>query len=105
MVIIETSVFTRRVQKLLTEDEYRQFQNDIASQPTKGTLIPQSSGLRKVRWGQAGKGKRGGVRIIYYWARSQEQLLMLYIYPKSERDDLTPVQLKILSAIVEEQYP
>ena len=64
-----------------------------------------SGGLRKVRWNLPGKGKRGGVRIIYYWAVSQDQLLMLFMYPKNVRDDLTPVQIKILKQIVEKDYP
>ena len=64
-----------------------------------------SGGLRKVRWGKGGRGKRGGVRVIYYWAVSREQLLMLLIYPKSEWDDLTPAQFKVLRQIVEEEYP
>jgi hypothetical protein len=51
-----------------------------------------------------GKGKRGGVRVIYYWAASQEQLFMLLMYPKSERDDLTPAQLRQLRKLVEEEY-
>ena len=63
-----------------------------------------SSGLRKVRWAAQGRGKRGGVRVIYCWAVKQERLLMLLIYPKSERDDLTREQLKLLRKIVEEEY-
>jgi len=52
-----------------------------------------------------GKGKRGGVRVIYYWIDLQERILMLYVYPKSARDDLTQSQLKVLKKIVEEEYP
>jgi len=58
-----------------------------------------------VRWAFSGKGKRGGVRVIYYWSVSRQQLLMLFIYSKTERDDLSPAQLKILRTIVEELYP
>lgn len=57
-----------------------------------------------MRWGMAGRGKRGGVRVIYYWAVRQERILMLLIYPKSEKDDLTAQQLKILRKIVAEEY-
>jgi len=66
--------------------------------------IPGSGGLRKLRWSLPGRGKRGGARVIYYWAVIQEQLLMLFMYPKSERDDLTAAQIKILRTIVEEEY-
>lgn len=69
-----------------------------------GAVMVGSGGLRKVRWAAQGRGKRGGVRVIYYWAVEQERLLMLLIYPKSERDDLTREQLKILQKIVEEEY-
>jgi hypothetical protein len=67
-------------------------------------VIIGSGGLRKFRWATQGKGKRGGSRIIYYWAVAQDQLLMLLIYSKSERDDLTADQLKTLKKIVEEEY-
>lgn len=68
MVIIETSIFTRQVQALLTEDEYRELQIVLVSRPNLGSVIKGSGGLRKVRWASSGKGKRGGVRVIYYWA-------------------------------------
>jgi len=56
-------------------------------------------------WALPGRGKRGGVRVIYYWAVEQEQLLMLFMFAKNERDDLSPAQLKILRQIVEDEYP
>ena len=69
-----------------------------------GVVMMGSGGLRKVRWAAQGRGKRGGVRVIYYWAVEQDRLLMLLMYPKSERDDLTREQLKLLRKIVEEEY-
>jgi mRNA-degrading endonuclease RelE of RelBE toxin-antitoxin system len=105
MVIIETTVFTRQVLELLSEDEYRQFQVFLADRPEVGDLIRGGGGLRKVRWAVEGRGKRGGVRIIYYWAVPHEQILLLFMYPKSERDDLTPDQLKRLRTIIEMEYP
>jgi mRNA-degrading endonuclease RelE of RelBE toxin-antitoxin system len=105
MVIIETSIFTRQVLELLTEDEYRELQTALARRPTWGTVIRGSGGLRKVRWSMRGRGKRGGVRVIYYWAVRQDRLLLLLIYSKSERDDLSPGQLRILRQIVEDEYP
>ena len=105
MVIIETSVFTRQVQALLTYEEYRQLQIFLLTRPDMGATIPGSGGLRKLRWVIQGKGKRGGTRVIYYWATAHDRILMLYIYPKSERDDLTPAQLSMLRRIVEEEYP
>jgi len=105
MVIIETSVFTRQVREWLTDDEYRELQTALVARPDIGSVIVGGGGLRKVRWRGLGRGKRGGVRVIYYWAVTREQLLMLFIYPKSERGDLTPEQLKMLRTIVEEEYP
>ena len=104
MQFIETSAFTRQVTSLLADDEYRQLQVALSARPDMGAIIPASGGLRKARWSKAEKGKRGGVRVIYYWVVSQDQILMLFMYPKSERDDLTPQQLKVLREIVEKEY-
>jgi hypothetical protein len=68
-------------------------------------VIVGSGGLRKMRWTKEGRGKRGGIRIIYYWAVAAEQILMLFMYSKGERDNLTAAQIKILKQIVEEEYP
>jgi len=105
LVIIETSVFTRQVLELLTDDAYRELQEALVNRPDAGAVIPGSGGLRKLRWPAPGQGKRGGLRVIYYWAAQQEQLLMLLIYAKSKQEDLTPAQLKTLKRIVEEGYP
>ena len=104
MVIVETSVFTKQVQKLLSDEEYRHLQTDLATRPEMGSIIPKSGGLRKVRWGYRGQGKRGGARVIYFWAVAQERLLMLLIYPKNVQDNLSPAQLKALKLIVEDEY-
>lgn len=105
MVILETSVFTRQVIELLTEEEYRELQRALVRRPTLGPVIRGSGGLRKARWVMRGRGKRGGVRVIYYWAVRQERLLMLLIYSKGEREDLSPDQVRILRQIVEDEYP
>jgi mRNA-degrading endonuclease RelE of RelBE toxin-antitoxin system len=105
MVIVETSIFTRRVIELLPDDEYRELQATLVDRPDAGPVIPGSGGLRKIRWSTSGHGKRGGSRIIYYWATAQERILMLFIYAKNESDDLTPDQLKMLRQIVENEYP
>lgn len=104
MVIIETSIFTRQLQDLLTDDAYRDLQAELIKRPDAGLLIPGTGGLRKIRWGYRHQGKRGGVRVIYYWIVRQDRLLMLLIYPKNERDDLSPVQLKALRQLVEKEY-
>jgi mRNA-degrading endonuclease RelE of RelBE toxin-antitoxin system len=90
------------VQTLLTDDEYRDLQNALIVQPNIGPVIPGGGGLRKMRWSYHGKGKRGGVRVIYYLV-TEDRILMVYIYPKGKQDDLTPEQLRRLRRIIEEE--
>ena len=104
MVIKETSVFTKRVDKLLDTESYRLLQLRLVADPEAGDLIQGTGGLRKVRWQGAGRGKRGGVRVVYYWATSDGVILLLMIYGKNERDDLTQDQKAILKRIVEEEF-
>jgi len=80
--IIETSIFTRQVNELLTDDEYHQLQMALLLNPCLGPLISGGGGLRKVRWSLQGRGKRGGTRAIYYWAVNDEKILMLFGLPR-----------------------
>lgn len=99
MLIVETPIFTKRVLEALTDDEYRELQIYLAQYPDAGDVIPGSHGLRKLRWKASGKGKRGGTRVIYYWVKQREVVLMLFIFKKNERSDLSKDQLKILKTI------
>jgi mRNA-degrading endonuclease RelE of RelBE toxin-antitoxin system len=101
MIFIETSVFTKEIQRLIPDDEYKNFQQDLMLRPTAGSLIKGSGGLRKIRWKVPREGKRGGVRIIYYWD-PPDTIYMLLPYKKSEQDDLTFAQLKTLRKLVKE---
>jgi hypothetical protein len=67
VVFVETSVFTRAVLETLTDEEYRALQTALIVRPSQGAVKPGTGGLRKMRWGVAGRGKRGGVRAVYYW--------------------------------------
>ena len=67
MEFIETPIFTREIRRLLSDDEYRRMQIPLLLRPDIGDLIQGSGGLRKLRWRIAGQGKRGGLRVIYYW--------------------------------------
>jgi mRNA-degrading endonuclease RelE of RelBE toxin-antitoxin system len=104
MVIIETPIFTRKIQTILSDEEYRLLQIQLINNPDSGKIIRGSGGLRKLRWSLSGHGKRGGIRVIYYWFVSQDTLLLLFAYSKSEQDDLTPEQLKQLKRVVEGEY-
>jgi hypothetical protein len=77
----------------------------LVNKPDAGKIIPGSGGLRKLRWSAGGHGKSGGIRVIYYWVISQDTTLLLYAYPKSRQDDLTPEQLQQIRKIVEKEYP
>lgn len=101
MVIVETSVFTRLINELMSDDEYRDFQEVLVTRPDMGDLIRGSGGLRKVRWKLEGRGKSGGVRIIYYWVTADDQIRILYAYPKGKQENLTQEQLALLRKIVE----
>lgn len=101
MIIVETSVFSRLIQELMNDDQYRLLQEALIIRPDLGDLIKGSGGLRKVRWKLEGRGKSGGVRVIYYWAVSDDEIRMLYVYKKSRQTDLTPEQLAVLKSIVE----
>jgi mRNA-degrading endonuclease RelE of RelBE toxin-antitoxin system len=104
MLIVETPVFTRRVLKLVSDENYRSLQQVLVADPETGNLIRHSGGLRKIRWSVTGRGKRGGVRIIYYWAPARETILMLLMYGKNEQDDLTAEQLRILKRLIEKEF-
>ncbi len=73
--------------------------------PEQGPVIRGGGGLRKVRWARPGGGKRGGLRIIYYWARSERAFYMLYLRLWEERaGDLTPAQARALGQLVREEF-
>ena len=104
MVFKETTVFTKQVKQLLDAESYRLLQLRLVAEPEAGALIPGTGGLRKIRWQGSGRGKRGGIRAIYYWATKDDVLLMLLACPKNERDDLSPEQKKVLAALVKEEF-
>ena len=100
MEFIETPVFTRKITMFIDDVQYRQMQSVLIRDPKAGSLIPGAGGLRKLRWNLAGKGKRGGLRVIYYWYFSRSIILMLYAFRKSEAEDISREHLKRLSEFV-----
>lgn len=102
MEFIETPTFTRLLLQLLSDDEYAQLQQLLAIHPAMGDVLQGGGGIRKLRYGLAGQGKRGGVRVIYYWLTKADQIYMLLIYPKSAQDDLSARELALLRELVKE---
>lgn len=92
------------MKELLDAESYRLLQLRLVADPEAGALVPGTGGLRKIRWQGSGKGKRGGIRAIYYWAGQVDVILMLLAYRKNEQADLTPGQKKILATLVREEF-
>lgn len=103
MEFIEAPAFTRHISGYLADDEYRALQSELARNPEKGDLMPGTGGFRKLRWAdpRRGKGRRGGLRVIYYHFASDQQIWLMALYDKDEAADLTPKEKKALKAAIE----
>jgi len=99
MEFIETSTFTKLIYAYLTDDEYLGLQGFMLKYPEAGKIVPGSGGVRKLRWAMAGRGKRGGMRVIYYFKKQESEIWMLTIYGKSEVEN---IPAHILRQIAEE---
>jgi mRNA-degrading endonuclease RelE of RelBE toxin-antitoxin system len=99
MIFIETSIFTKRIGQYLTEEEYFGLQKFLLQYPESGNIIQQTGGVRKLRWAISGKGKSGGVRVIYYWKKQDDEIWLLTVYRKSEQETIPS---HILRKIAEE---
>jgi mRNA-degrading endonuclease RelE of RelBE toxin-antitoxin system len=100
MIFVETNVFSRQRKEYLDDEHFRELQNTLLERPTAGSRIQGAGGLRKVRWGTGDRGKRGGVRVIYFYVESRDVILLLLMYPKNVQDDLSPEQKRRLTEIV-----
>ena len=105
MEFIETPIFTKAAMDLIPDEHYRKLQAHLTEHPDDGAIIQDSGGLRKIRWAVKNQGKRGGVRVIYYWVVNLDLIYMIYVYSKTDQDDLTSRQLKALRKIVETELP
>ena len=83
---IETKLFSRLVNQYLSDDEYAELQQALMADPTAGDVIPDSGGVRKIRWSVGRRGKRGGLRVIYYARIRQQVIWMLTLYPKNVKE-------------------
>jgi mRNA-degrading endonuclease RelE of RelBE toxin-antitoxin system len=103
--IHRSSGFHPDVSEYMADDEYREFQDRLARNPELGDLMPGTGGFRKLRWADArrGKGRRGGMRIIYYYFSTDQQIWLMTIYGKDEASDLTPNERKALKNAIESE--
>lgn len=99
MIFIEPPIFTEYLGELLSDESYREFQEYLAENPTAGDVIQGTNGLMKVRWGVNGKGKSGGVRVIYFHLSAAHQIRLILIYRKGVKDDLSPTKKKVLAEL------
>ena len=102
LTFIETPVFTEQITSLLNDDEYSKFQAMLLANPEAGHVVSGAGGLRKIRWKDPGrqKGKRGGIRIIYYYRIHVGQVLLLTAYNKDHQSDLSNSQKRLFREIV-----
>ena len=101
MLFVETTLFTKLLSSYLPDDEYAKLQEFLCESPDAGEIIQGTSGLRKLRWSLMNKCKRGGLRIIYYWYPIKEHIYLFTLYKKSEIEDLSEKDKKILKEILE----
>ena len=99
LTVVETAVFSRRADKLLTAEERQEVINFLAANPLDGDEIQGTGGVRKLRFAARGKGKSGGTRVIYYFLDDETPLFALLIYGKDEQDDLSPDQKKAVATL------
>lgn len=103
LVFLETPLFTRLLGDYLTDESYRELQRALMENPELGDVMPGTGGFRKVRWKDArrGKGKRGGLRVIYYYLTADRQIWFFTLYDKDEAADLTAEEKKILKKAIQ----
>ncbi len=99
--VVETLVFQKQWPHYWSEEERGEFAAYIAEFPDSGDVVPQSGGIRKVRWRRAGTGKSGGVRVIYFTRTTEEEVVLLLIYAKSRTDNITGAKLKEIRRVIE----
>lgn len=94
IAVAETPLFLRQAKEVWTDSEHDDFVLYIAGNPEAGTVVPDTGGVRKVRWGRTGSGKRGGVRVIYFYHDRDQPLYLLMVYAKGRQEDLDPDEKK-----------
>lgn len=100
---IETKIFSNLAKKYLTDDEFRDLQLALIEAPDQGAVIPNSGGVRKLRWRAEGRGKRGGYRVIYFARVDQDEIWLLTMYPKNVADNIPAKTLKKIRNEIEKE--
>jgi hypothetical protein len=100
VAVVETLAYLRHSAGLLTEDERGAIIDHLAANPTDGDIMPGGGGLRKLRWGIAGRGKRGGVRLIHYFADRDSPVVLLDIFAKNEKANYSASELAVMRQLV-----
>ena len=98
--VVELPEYMRRAKRLLSEDNSQELINYLAEHPEEGIIMPGTGGIRKLRWARTGMGKRGGVRVIYYYHNEQMPIYLLTLYSKGVKDDLNPSERRALREFV-----
>lgn len=94
MLFIETTLFTSLIYNYMSDEEFTGLQYYLMNYPDAGDIIPGSGGVRKLRWAIRGRGKRGGIRVIYYWRNSRSEIWLITVYAKNEASTISPYILK-----------
>lgn len=105
MEFIEAPFFTQVLPAYFDADDYRALQLHLTREPEAGDVIPGTGGFRKLRWPdpRRGKGKRGGLRVIYYYLASDDQVWLITVYDKDEAVDLSPAERRTLKGVINEE--
>ena len=100
VTVVELPTFLRSAAKVWADDEREEFIDYIARNPEAGAIIPATGGIRKVRWSRQGSGKRGGVRVIYFYHDMENPLFLITLYSKADRGDLSAEEKRVFSEYV-----
>lgn len=98
MVFVETPIFTSLLVAAMPDAEYAELQQALTDRPDMGRLIVGGAGVRKIRWSAPGRSKSGGHRVIYVWRPAFDQIVLLYLFTKNQRTNLSNAQIKALSS-------
>jgi hypothetical protein len=99
LTVVETAIFLKQAEAIWTDEERAELVDYIARNPESGVVVPETGGVRKLRWGRQGSGKRGGARVIYFYHHEDAPLYLLLAYAKAQREDMTPKEKQAAVAL------